>query len=424
MTKVLVIGRGGREHALGWRLGKDKEGEVLYAPGNAGTEIEPETRNVDIKEDDFDGLTRLVKTESIDLVVVGPEGPLANGLVDHFYERGIRQVFGPTKAGARIEADKFYSFEVMRELGIPQAHSSPCEEARDIEAAVRTLASENGVVLKARGLHGGKGVRVYDSAAQAIDDIFPFISEFGDDVLVSERLFGEEFSVFGISDGTNVHLLPVGIQDHKRLRENDQGPNTGGMGAYGPASVADLQTLESVRDDVMIPVVQCMNDRGTPYIGFFYAGMMMTKEGPKALEFNCRLGDPETQVLMMLLEGDLYRALSSAVQDDISSLDLSIREGAALGVVLASQGYPGKPVTGKRIYGLGDIKDPNVKVFHMGTKVEEGNLVTGGGRVLCVTAYGVNLGEARKRAYQAAGEVKFDDMQYRIDIGAKALRGN
>lgn len=422
MVKVLVIGSGGREHALGWKLGQsDEVSEVFYAPGNAGTQ-EEKGRNIPIdgsKKENFPALADFVESENMDMVVVGPEQPLADGIVNYFNSRGYNRIFGPTAEQARLESDKFYSYLLMERLHIPQAKSFRCESLEDVYYAIKKIEQP---VLKHRWLAGGKGVRVYGSKNEALLDMGDFIETFGGETLVSERLYGEEFSVFGIADGKKMACLEIAFQDHKPLLDEDKGPNTGGMGAYGPAPVASREMIKKVAEEIMAPIVQ-----ETGYKGFLYAGMMMTQEGPKVLEFNVRFGDPECQPAMMMLKTDLYHMLSSSLEGKLNQVKMEFHPGAACCVVLASRGYPENYDTekGKVISGLEEvaaIKD--VKVFHAGTKRDrDNNVVISGGRVLGITGYSPNgIAGAQKLAYEAIPKINVPGgFQYRKDIANKAL---
>ncbi len=422
MATVLVVGSGGREHALGWKLAEsDDVEEIIHAPGHAGTAQEPDARNVDIAATDFNALLDLVQEEDVDLTIVGPEQPLAEGLVDFMAENGYHDVFGPRREAARLESDKFFSYDIMDDLGIPQADGIQCHTTDEARAAIRKMATEDGIVIKARGLTGGKGVFVCDSKQEALDRIDEHAERFGEEVLISERLFGEEFSVFGMSDGSRFTPIDVSFQDHKPLLEGGEGPNTGGMGAYGPAPVAPQDIVQHVSEEVMTPIIQEMRARGEEFRGFLYAGMMMTEDGPKVLEFNVRFGDPECQPAMMLMESDLYRMLESCLTG--SSIPMDFRPGASCCVVLASDGYPTDYDTGYRIHGLDAVEDlEQVKTFHAGTARDGDDLVTDGGRVLGVTAHGDSIRDARKRAYRGVKEIESEGgFHHRSDIAEKAL---
>ena len=315
-NKVLIIGSGGREHALGWKLGQsDEVSEVIYAPGNAGTQ-EEKGRNISVdgsKKDNFPDLLDFVNSESVDMVVVGPETPLADGVVDYFNPRGYNRIFGPTQRASLLESDKFFSFDLMQEIRIPQADSVKCYSTDDAIRAINERTTERGIVIKARGLTGGKGVTVCNSREQALAEIRDHADKYGSEVLIAERLYGQEFSVFGISDGNRVSPLEISLQDHKLLLDGDKGPNTGGMGAYGPAPIASAEVVRRVTENVMTPLVQRMKEQGVEYRGFVYGGMIMTEQGPKVIEFNIRFGDPECQPAMMMLRSDLYKILSSSL---------------------------------------------------------------------------------------------------------------
>ncbi|MEK6862386.1 MAG: phosphoribosylamine--glycine ligase, partial [Nanoarchaeota archaeon] len=332
MKKVLIIGSGGREHALGWKLGQSDEiSEILYAPGNAGTE-EEKGRNISIdgsKKDNFLALVNLVEAENVDMVVVGPETPLADGIVDYFNYRGYNMIFGPTQRASLLESDKFFSFDLMNELHIPQANSVKCYSIKEAINAINERSTQNGIVIKARGLTGGKGVTVYDSKDQALVKITNHARKYGSDVLIAERLYGQEFSIFGISDGNKVSPLEISLQDHKPLLDNDKGSNTGGMGAYGPVPIASVEVVKYVAEKIMTPLVQRMKEQGSEYKGFLYSGMIMTKEGPKVIECNIRFGDPECQSAMMMLKNDLYKALLLSLEGRLDQVRMEFNPGAS-----------------------------------------------------------------------------------------------
>lgn len=438
MVKVLIIGSGGREHSLGWKIAQSEEvSEVIYAPGNAGTE-EGKGRNIAIdgsKKENFQTLAELIRSEKIDLTLVGPEVPLTEGIVDHFNSQGYHRIFGPTKKASSLEGDKFFSYDIMEHLGIPQASSVKCYTTEEAEKAIKEKATIDGIVIKARGLTAGKGVSICDSEKQALKEIKKHAKNYGTEVLIAERLFGEEFSVFGISDGKKVYPIEISIQDHKRLLDGDKGPNTGGKGAYGPAPIASVKTVKYVAEKIMTPVVKEMAERGIHYKGFLYAGMIMTKEGPKVIEFNVRFGDPECQPAMMMIKSDLYKALSLALEGKLEDVNMEFNPGASCCVVLSSKGYPKKYKTGFPIIGIEKAnKVEGVKVFHAGTKLKEDCIVTSGGRVLGVTAYSPKgVADTKKLAYQAAEKIKIykgllgllkipSKLHYRRDIADKALR--
>ncbi len=431
--KVLVIGSGGREHALGWNIAQsDAVGEVIYAPGNAGTAHEMKGRNVSLdatKKEHFSDVAHLIQDQGIDLTVVGPEAPLDDGIIDYLQEKGITRVFGPTSNVAAVESDKAWSHALMENLSIPHAASIICMDHESAKSAIRERATEKGVVIKARGLTGGKGVYVCDSANEALARIDEHQRNFGENVLIAERLFGEEFSLFALTDGITVSPLEISVQDHKRLHHGDTGPNTGGMGAYAPAlHLASPDLVRCISDTMLIPLVQHLKKNNTPYRGFLYAGMIMTAEGPKVLEFNIRFGDPEAQAAMMMLNGSLYESISLALEGKLDQLQPQFNPGAALCVVMVSQGYPGLYEKGIRLLGLHEAADvPGVKIFHAGTKEEEGIVKTSGGRVLGVTAHSSSgLEHAQKLAYHAVSKIHLErgDLFYRNDIGHKGIRSS
>ena len=428
MKKVLIVGSVGREHALGWKLGQsDEVSEVIYAPGNAGTQ-EEKGRNISIdgsKKDNFPALLNFVNSESVDMVVVGPETPLADGIVDYFNSRGYNRIFGPTQQASLLESDKFFSFDLMNELGLPQANSVKCYSIEEAIKAINERVTQNGIVIKARGLTGGKGVTVCDSKDQALSEIKEHAGKYGLEVLIAERLFGQEFSVFGLSDGNKVSPLEISLQDHKNLLDGDKGPNTGGMGAYGPAPVASAEVVRNVADNIMTPLVQKMKEQGNKYNGFLYVGMIMTKEGPKIIEFNIRFGDPECQPIMMMLRSDLYVALSSTFDGKLDQVKMEFNPGAACCVILASQGYPESYKKELPISGLEDAnKIRGVKVFHAGTKLDNGKILTYGGRVLGVTGYSPSeIADAQILAYEGVSKISIPGgFHYRKDIANKALK--
>ncbi|MBR9691629.1 phosphoribosylamine--glycine ligase [Candidatus Woesearchaeota archaeon] len=445
MKKVLIIGSGGREHALGYSIAQDSEvDEVLYAKGNPGTDAEKKGKNVKVKDDSgelvaFDGtkkenfekLADLVEKESIDMVVVGPEQPLVDGIVDFFNERGYDRIFGPTSGAADIEADKSYSSDIMYRAGIPQAESMLCTTTDAAEAAIKKMATPKGIVIKARGLTGGKGVYVCDSGEEALSKLHEHAAAYGPEVLISERLFGQEFSVFGISDGGSVVPLEMSIQDHKPLLDGDEGPNTGGMGAYGPAKVADPAMVRKVANEMMAPLVWEMQKGGEEFKGFLYAAVIMTEEGPKILEYNCRFGDPEAQPAVMMFKDGLYKPISAALDGKLDEVNVEFKPGASCCIVMASNGYPASYEKGFPIGGLKEVsKRRDVKVFHAGTGLEDKKIVTAGGRVLGVTAYSAKgLEGAQDKAYAAVDVImkatrELNDVEvfvHRNDIGDKGL---
>jgi len=431
MAKVLIIGSGGREHALGWKLAQSPEvSDIYYAPGNGGTQDKEQGGkgiNIPLQanhQEDFAKILEFIQSEKIDLTVVGPEAPLTLGLVDFLGENGVSQVFGPSKDAAQLEADKFFSCEIMEKLDIPQAKSVACRTQSEAENAIREHTNADGIVLKARGLTGGKGVYVCDNQTEAMKALETLSSKYGPEVLVSERLFGQEFSVFAICDGEKAIPLEMAFQDHKALLDGDKGPNTGGMGAYGPAPIASAQRVRDVADQVMTPIVQQLKKEGKPYKGFLYAGMMATEQGHKVLEYNVRFGDPECQPAMMMIANDLYPVLRDSLHPEKETPALQFREGAACCVVLASQGYPGSIQKGLPISGFDKTtSSQEVIIFHAGTRKEGEQILTNGGRVLGVTAYATSgLEQAQKDAYQSVNSLSIEgNFHFRTDIANKAF---
>jgi phosphoribosylamine---glycine ligase len=424
-VNVLVIGSGGREHALAWKIARSpRVAKVFVAPGNGGTALETELTNVPIT--DIAELTAFARREQVGLTVVGPEAPLAAGVVDAFRAAGLA-IFGPTRNAARLESSKDFAKAFMVRHGIPTAAYRSFTEA----AAAHVYVAERGapIVVKADGLAGGKGVVVattVDEAHAAIDTMLLgdrlaiHHNEAGARVVVEEHLAGEEASFIVMADGRNV--LPLASsQDHKRLLDGDAGPNTGGMGAYSPAPVVTPAVHARIMREIILPAVNGMAADGIPYTGFLYAGVMIDAAGnPRTLEFNCRLGDPETQPILMRLKSDLLDLLEHASAGTLDRIDAEWDRRAALGVVLAAAGYPDAPRKGDAISGLGAGTE-DCKVFHAGTSLVGGRAVTAGGRVLCVTALGETVRQAQRIAYAAVDAIRFDGMQYRRDIGHRAL---
>lgn len=398
--RILVIGGGGREHALAWRLVQSPKAEVFVSPGNPGIS---KISNI-IPPMSVDICAEAAESLGIDLTVVGPEAPLVAGIVDQFRSRHL-DIIGPTRAAARLEGSKVFAKEFFKRAGIPTARSSNSIDDFGFP-----------VVIKADGLASGKGVIIAGNRAEAEKAL----ERLGPNALVEEYLEGEEVSFIGLSNGREIApLLPT--QDHKKLRDGDEGPNTGGMGAYVDGRIlTDAQTGE-IMDRIMLPAITQMSAEGTPFTGFLYAGLMMTAEGPKVLEFNVRLGDPETQVLMHSFEGDLAAALEASVHGENPDLRPVAAE-CSVCVVAAAQGYPEKPRTGDEISGIEECEATGATVFHAGTGTRDGQLITSGGRVLGVTAKGSTLPAAISNAYRAVEKIRFNDMQYRTDIGRKGLR--
>ncbi|QXD15968.1 phosphoribosylamine--glycine ligase [Rhodocaloribacter litoris] len=423
--RILIVGSGGREHALAWGLAQSPERPELYiAPGNAGTETLGE--NVPVAADDLDGLLALARERRVDLVVVGPEQPLVAGLVDRLEAAGV-PVVGPTAAAARLEGSKAFAKAFMQRHGIPTA-AHRTFTARDYDAAVAYLDAVGApVVVKASGLAAGKGAVVCSTRPEARAALDAMLREgrfgaAGDEVVIEEYMQGEEASVFALTDGTDYVLLAP-AQDHKRIGEGDTGPNTGGMGAYAPAPVVTEAVLARVRREIVEPTLRGMAAEGHPYRGILYVGLMITEDGPKVVEYNCRLGDPEAQVVIPLLAGDLAVLFDRLARGRLREVNVALRPAAAACVVLASQGYPGTYQKGFVIEGLdeaGALDD--VLVLHAGTRRrKDGAVVTAGGRVLAVTALAPDLAGALEKAYRGAGLIRFEGKYYRRDIGRKGL---
>ena len=424
--KLLVIGSGGREHAMAWKLTQSpKVQKVFVAPGNGGTATESGLENIAIT-----GIPELIafaRKEQVHLTVVGPEAPLAAGVVDAFQAAGLR-IFGPLRAAAQLEASKDFAKSFMARHGIPTARHSTFTSASEAKAHVAKVGAP--IVIKADGLAAGKGVVVAATVAEAnaaIEDMLVDgkLGEAGGRIVIEEFLEGEEASFIVMADGARA--LPMATsQDHKRLRDGDIGPNTGGMGAYSPAPVVTPQLHARVMREIIQPAIAGMAKDGTPYVGFLYAGLMIDKAGnPKTLEFNCRLGDPETQPIMMRLKSDLLELVEDALEGRLGSAAADWDRRAALGVVLAAANYPDDPRRGDAIEGLPDRGahgTADCHVFHAGTTLDGKTVRTNGGRVLCVTALGDSLKMARVRAYEAVDQIRFDGMQYRKDIGHLGLK--
>jgi phosphoribosylamine--glycine ligase len=429
--KVLVIGGGGREHALAWRLAQSRRVSRIYvAPGNGGTAADRRFDTVDITEPA--ALREWAQREKIALTVVGPEGPLAAGVVDEFRAHGLR-IFGPTKAAAQLESSKAFSKAFMKRHKIPTAEY----EAFTDPAAAHAYVDARGapIVVKADGLAAGKGVVVAMTAAEAheaidfmlVDNRFGVAHNAGEDgqavprVVIEEFLQGEEASFIVLCDGRNVTALATS-QDHKRLLDGDEGPNTGGMGAYSPAPVVTAEVHARAMREIILPTIRGMEKDGIPFTGFLYAGLMIDAAGqPKTLEFNCRMGDPETQPIMLRLKSDLFDVFWHATDGTLDQVELQWDRRVALGVVLAAHGYPLAPRKGDRIAGI-PVEAPDAVVFHAGTTLQDGELRTSGGRVLCVTVLADSVKQAQQRAYEVAAQVRFDGVQYRKDIGYRALQ--
>ena len=423
--KVLVIGKGGREHALVWKLAQSPRVERVYcAPGNAGTA--EDGINVDIAATDLERLARFAHREGIALTVVGPEEPLVLGIVDYFERQGLR-IFGPSKAAAELEGSKVFAKELMRQADIPTAEYRVFDHPDPARRYVETR--DYPLVVKADGLAGGKGAIVCSTTEEALAavDLIMVREAFGAAgrrVVIEKRLEGQELSVLAIvSRRTIVPLAPT--QDHKAAYEGDQGPNTGGMGAFCPTPIATPELMREIESTILVPTVHALKRSRRPFRGLLYAGLMLTNQGPRVLEFNVRFGDPECQPILMRLKTDLAELLEAAVDETLEAFaepKLEWDPRPALCVVLASKGYPGPYRKGRTIAGLAEAAQvPDVKVFHAGTRLHEGRVVTDGGRVLAVTALGETLAQAKQTAYQAVARIDFDGMFYRRDIGDKAL---
>ncbi|HMM72736.1 MAG TPA: phosphoribosylamine--glycine ligase [Rhodocyclaceae bacterium] len=420
--KILVIGSGGREHALAWKLAQSPRVHKVYvAPGNGGTASEPGIENYPHK--DLSELIALAERERIDLTVVGPEAPLASGVVDLFRAHGLR-IFGPTRKAAQLESSKDFAKRFMLRHGIPSARFATFTEAAAAHAYVEREGAP--IVVKADGLAAGKGVTVAMDAAQAHAAIDAALTDHrlgdaGAQVVIESFLQGEEASFIVLADGQHALALATS-QDHKRLFDNDLGPNTGGMGAYSPAPVITPSLHGRIMREVILPTIQGMAEDGLPYSGFLYAGLMIGADGSlHVLEYNCRLGDPETQPILMRLKSDLVDLIEAALTGRLDQIEVDWDRRAALGVVLAAAGYPDAVRKGDAIQGLPERLD-DAQVFHAGTAHTAGGLVTAGGRVLCVTALGDSIREAQRRAYEIVDGIRFAGMQYRRDIGKHALK--
>jgi phosphoribosylamine--glycine ligase len=422
-SKVLLVGNGGREHALAWRLAQSPRLKKLFVwPGNPGTAEVAE--NVAGDMNDLAGIDAFVTENGIGLVAVGPEEPLAAGLADQLAKSNVK-VFGPSAAAAQIEADKWFAKELMRQQAVPTAEARSFTDASAAEEYVKNR--DQPCVVKAAGLAKGKGVSVCYRPADALQVIDRMLRKksfgaAGARIVIEELLAGPEVSVMALVDGSNLFVLEP-AQDHKAVDDGDTGPMTGGMGAYSPTPVASDAVLRQIERDVLVPIVDGLKRDGIQYRGVLYAGIMLTPAGPKVLEFNCRFGDPETQPLMMRLKSDLLELMLAAADGKLADLDLQWDPRPAVGVVATSKGYPGKYAVGVPITGVEAAESTaDVKVFHGGTKITDGRLVTDGGRVLTVTALGDTIADAQARAYAALASVRFEGMHYRRDIAHQALQ--
>jgi phosphoribosylamine--glycine ligase len=419
---ILVIGSGGREHTLVWKIQQSSKVKKVYcAPGNAG--IADIAECVEIAADDIKGLLKFAKAKNIDLTVVGPEAPLVNGIVDEFEGQGLK-IFGPNQAAAQLEASKAFSKEFLHRRNIPTAVYKIFD---DPDAAVEFLSDASyPIVVKADGLAAGKGVIIckdFKEAREAVNEIMvkKVFQSAGDRVVIEECLEGPEASILAISDGKNFFVLET-AQDHKRIFDDDIGPNTGGMGAYSPAPVVTPEMMNKIITRIIEPTIRGMHKEGHPFKGVLYAGLMLTYQGPQVLEFNVRFGDPETQAVLPRLKSDLVELMLASVEGRLDKMALKWDTRPSVCVVMASGGYPGNYATGIPLEGLSKIKDGDTFIFHAGTKLKGKQIVTSGGRVLGVTALGKTMEEAIERAYRAVDQIKFEHVFFRRDIGAKALR--
>jgi phosphoribosylamine--glycine ligase len=423
--KVLIVGNGGREHALAWKLASSPRVTALYAaPGNPGTAQVAD--NVPIGVMQFDKIVKFVRDNAIGFVVIGPEDPLAAGLADVLHQAGVK-VFGPTRAAAQLEADKWFAKELMRQQAVPTAEARTFTDVMAAEDFVRTRGGP--LVVKASGLAKGKGVSVCPTTDEALAAVSTIMRDkaFGDAgarLVIEEKLNGPECSILAFVDRKNIYVMES-AQDHKAVNDRDTGPMTGGMGAYSPTPVVSEKMLANIERQILVPVVDGLTRDGIEYRGILYAGLMLTSNGPKVLEFNCRFGDPETQPLMMRLQSDLLEAMLAVADGRLDKVELKWDPRPAIAVVATSGGYPGKYPTDLPITGI-DAADsmPDVKVFHAGTKEKDGQILTDGGRVLAVTALGNTIADAQKRAYEAMKLIQFEGMHYRTDIGNQAVRGS
>jgi phosphoribosylamine--glycine ligase len=423
--KILIVGGGGREHALAWKAAQSEKVDMVFvAPGNPGTAAEDKVSNIDIGAEDISALKTFAEKEAIALTIVGPENSLVDGIVDEFRQAGL-PCFGPSKDAAILEGSKSFSKDFLQRHNIPTAEYQVFTEVDPAKAYVKEKGAP--IVVKADGLAAGKGVIIAmteNEAIVAIEDMLAG-SKFGDAghrVVIEEFMQGEEASFIVMSDGKNI--LPLASsQDHKARDEGDVGPNTGGMGAYSPAPVVTDEIHDRIMREVIAPTIRGMAEEGREYVGFLYAGVMITADGtPRVLEFNCRFGDPETQAILMRLKSDLVQLCQAALDGKLNEVTADWDKRAALGVVLASAGYPASARKGDMISGLGNDFPEGTKVFHAGTAQQDNAVVTAGGRVLCVTALGETVSQAQESAYQAVAKINWDGMFYRKDIGYRAIK--
>ncbi|HMK35364.1 MAG TPA: phosphoribosylamine--glycine ligase [Desulfomonilaceae bacterium] len=422
--KIMIIGSGGREHTLAWKIAQSElVREVLVVPGNVGIAREPKCRTFNLSPEDVDGLRNLALSEKVDLTVVGPEAPLVAGLADVFRASGLN-VFGPSAKAAQLEGSKVFTKRLMAKHGIP---SADFEVFSDFDQAASYLKGRSGaVVVKADGLAAGKGVFVCNDSTEALAALHTIMNEkafglAGNTVVVEECLRGEEASFIAFTDGS--HVLPLASsQDHKPIFDNDQGPNTGGMGAYSPAPVVTPEIHQRIMNQIMVPTVRAMEQEGIPYLGFLYAGVMIENGEAKVLEFNARMGDPEAQPLLFRMKSDPVPLMLAALDGKLGAKNIEWEPEDSICVVMASGGYPGPYDKGKPISGIEHADDMSgVKVFHAGTSTNDGRFITAGGRVLGVTAKARGIGNAISKAYEAVSKITWENVHYRTDIGKKAL---
>jgi phosphoribosylamine--glycine ligase len=422
--KVLIVGGGGREHALAWKAASSRRvSRVFVAPGNAGTAGEKKVENIPVAATDVRALVDIAREKSVDLTIIGPEAPLVAGITDAFSKTGLK-CFGPTASAARLEGSKVFAKDFLARHNIPTADYRVFSDVEDASAYIRRRGAP--VVVKADGLAAGKGVILAETNEEAEAAAREMLAEkkygeAGGTIVVEDLLSGEEASFIVIVDGT--HILPLATsQDHKARYDGDRGPNTGGMGAYSPAPVVTPRVYDRVMKDVIVPTVRGMADEGSPYTGFLYAGLMIDEQGlPKVLEFNCRCGDPETQPIMMRLVSDLVEMCDAALDGTVDRMSAEWDPRASVGVVMAAGGYPGSYRKGNPIHGLPDRESGDVKVFHAGTALSGESVVTAGGRVLCVTALGGTVGDAQSKAYEMVRQITWEGAVYRTDIGYRAV---
>jgi|TARA_B100001250_G_scaffold414570_1_gene454000 phosphoribosylamine--glycine ligase len=420
---VLIIGNGGREHALAWKVAQsDLVSTVLVAPGNAGTLNEPKVKNISLSSYDKESLCNLAKSENVQLTIVGPEKLLVDGIVDHFEEKGLL-CFGPNSKAARLEGSKTYTKELLFKNKIPTANYKSFQDA---ESAIKFLDLIGfPAVIKADGLAAGKGVIIANERPYAEKVIKEMLNnrKFGDagqKIVIEEFLQGEEASFIAMVDGNDI--LPLASsQDHKTRDDGDLGPNTGGMGAYSPAPIITEAIHNKIMNEIMRPTIKGLQNEGVYYRGFLYAGLIITKDQPKVIEFNCRLGDPETQPILLRMKSDIVSLCMKSFEGKLSSAKAIWDPMSCLGVVMASGGYPEKYNSGYEISGLNQSQTKDTKIFHAGTKKSNNNIITNGGRVLCITALGENVSSAQKKAYQLAKKIKWKNSFYRNDIGYRAV---